>query len=80
MATPPYTHYSALLVRSKWHTDKRNIRIKDICLLRDSNMVRGDWRLCEVVEVFPDAKKCVRNVEVVVKAKQGDLRTMWLRR
>ena len=34
-------------------------------------MIRGDWRLCEVVEVFPDAKKCVRNVEVVVKAKQG---------
>ena len=34
-------------------------------------MGRGDCRLCEVVEAFPDAKKCVRNVEVVVKAKQG---------
>ena len=47
------------------------MEIGDICLLRDSNMIRGDWRLCEVVDVFPDSKKRVRNVEVVVKARQG---------
>ena len=64
-------YFPTLLLRSKWHTDRRNMEIGDICLLRDSNMVRGDWRLCEVVAVFPDVKKRVRNVEVVVKAKQG---------
>ena len=30
-------YFPTLLVRSKWHTDKRYMRIKDICLLRDSN-------------------------------------------
>ena len=64
-------YFPTLLLRSKWHADRRNMEVGDVCLLRDSNLVRGEWRLCEVVSVFPDAKNSVRNVEVVVKAKQG---------
>ena len=28
--------------------------VGDICLLKNSNMYRGEWRLCEVAQVFPD--------------------------
>ena len=64
-------YFPTLLVRSKWHSDKRNMAVKDVCILRDSNVIRGEWRLCEVVKVFPNGKGQVRNVAVVVKAKQG---------
>ena len=47
------------------------MEVKDICIVRDSKMVRGDWRLCEVTKVFPDKSGQVRNVAVTVKAKQG---------
>ena len=68
-------YFPTLLVRSKWHVDKRNVEVNDICMLRESNMVRGDWRLCEVAKVFPDARGQVRNVAVMVKAKQGSSST-----
>ena len=38
----------------------------DICLLRDSNTVRGEWKLARVTSVYPDSKGTVRNVEVAV--------------
>ena len=40
--------------------------MNDVCLLKDSNAVRGDWRLARVNEVYPDDKGLVRNVEVAV--------------
>ena len=45
--------------------------IGDICLLKDSNAYRGEWRLCEVASVSPDDRGRVRNVRVMVKPKQG---------
>ena len=38
----------------------------DVCLLKDSNTVRGEWRLCRVKEVMPDINKKVRNAMVSV--------------
>ena len=37
--------------------------------MKESNTLRGDWRLCKVVQVYPDEKKVVRNVDVLVAAK-----------
>ena len=37
--------------------------------MRDSNSLRGEWRLCKVVQVYPDVKNIVRNVDVLVAAK-----------
>ena len=45
--------------------------VGDICLMKDSNMYRGEWRLCKVAQVFPDDRGKVRNVQVMVKPKQG---------
>ena len=64
-------YFPTLLVRQKWHADRRNLSKGDICLLKDSNALRGEWRMCEVVKPLPDRSKKVRNVEVLVKPKQG---------
>ena len=64
-------YFPSLLVRQKWHTEKRNLVVDDICHLREENAFRGEWRLCKVSKVFPDNDGKVRNVEVMVKAKQG---------
>ena len=44
-------YFSSLLIRQKWHTQKRNVQVKDIVLIRDLNVVRGEWRLGEVVRI-----------------------------
>ena len=64
-------YFPSLLIRQKWHADRRNIMVGDICLLKDSNVYRGEWRLCEVAQVFPDDDGKVRNVQVMIKPKQS---------
>lgn len=61
--------FPTLIVRQKWHHQKRNLCVGDICKLKDSNAIRGDWRICEVIKVYPDAQNVVRNVDVKVAAK-----------
>ena len=64
-------YFPTLLIRQKWHTDRRNVAIDDICVLKDSNAYRGEWRLCRVTNVSPDGNGKVRNVEVMVKPRQS---------
>ena len=64
-------YFPSLLVRQKWHTEKRNLMVNDICVLKEQNAFRGEWRLCRVSQVFPDNDGKIRNVEVMVKPRQG---------
>ena len=64
-------YFPTLLVRQKWHVDRRNVEVGDVCLLKDSNAYRGEWRLCEVASVSPDDRGRVRNVRVMVKPRLG---------
>ena len=48
-------------------SEERNMRIDDVCVMKDSNTMRGEWRLCRVVEVYPDKEGIVRNVKVELK-------------
>lgn len=64
------SYFPTLLRREKWHYLKRNLSVGDVCLLRDSNALRGDYRMCQVIRVFPDDDGMVRNVEVKVSAKE----------
>ena len=64
-------YFPTLLIRQKWHVDRRNMAVGDICLLKDPNAYRGEWRLCEVASVSPDDRGKVRNVRVMVKPRQG---------
>ena len=63
-------YFPSLLVRQKWHTAKRNLRVGDVCMMRDSNLLRGEWRLVLVTSTFPDENGVVRNVEVKVHPRQ----------
>ena len=64
-------YFPTLVIRQKWHVDRRNVKVGDVCLLKDSNAYRGEWRLCEVASVSPDDNGRVRNVRVMVKPRQG---------
>ena len=59
-------YFPTLLRRPKWHYEQRNMRVGDVCLLQDSNAMRGEWRMCKVKEVMPDSDGKVRNVVVTV--------------
>ena len=63
-------YFPTLLIRQKWHTERRNLSVGDVCLLRDANSIRGEWRLCSVSQVYPDDHGRVRNVQVKVSSKQ----------
>ena len=66
--------FPSLLIRQKWHVKQRNVRRNDICLLRDQDAFRSEWRLGRVVDVFPDRLGNVRNVEILVKSLQDESR------
>ena len=65
-------YFPSLIVRQKWHTEKRNMKVNDVCLLKDEDAFRAEWRLARVTATFPDRFNKVRNVEVkVVPAQDG---------
>ena len=61
-------YFPSLLIRQKWHHTRRNLQVDDVCLLKDTNAVRGEWRLARVNNVYPDGQGIVRNVEVAVSS------------
>ena len=62
-------YFHTLIVRPKWHTAKRCIQVGDIVLVQDSNAVRGQWKLAEVIEAVPGKDKLVRDVTLRYKAQ-----------
>ena len=59
-------YFPTLLLRQKWHTEKRDLKVGDVCLLKDPEAFRAEWRLARVTATFPDRHGKVRNVEVKV--------------
>ena len=65
-------YFPTLLIRQKWHSEKRNMKVGDVCLLKDAETFRAEWRLARVTATFPDRRGKVRNVEVrVVPSKDS---------
>ena len=56
-----------MLIRQKWHTEKRNVCKGDVVVVQDSNVVRGEWRLALVTEVYPGSDGRVRRVLISYK-------------
>ena len=63
-------YFPSLILRQKWHSEKRNMKVGDICLLKDPDAFRAEWRLARVTATFPDKHEKVRNVEVKVVPSQ----------
>ena len=62
------TYFPSLLVHQKWHTAKRNVKIGDVVLVKDSNLIRGKWRLGRIIRADPSLRDgYVRNVEISYK-------------
>ena len=60
-------YFPSLIVRQKWHVDRRNLCVGDIVLIQDSNTVRGRWKMGRICNVYPGSDGKVRNVEVEYK-------------
>ena len=76
-------YFPSLVVRQKWHVEKRNVLVGDIVLLQDSNAVRGHWKLARVSQAHPSSDGKVRSVEVEYKncenLKKFDLPTSFVK-
>ena len=60
--------FPSLLIRQKWHLQKRNLQVGDIVLIRDLNVVRGEWHRGQVVKTYRhDDEKIVRIVDIRYK-------------
>ena len=64
-----WTHhyFQSLIIRQKWHTEKRNLMIGDVVLIKDSNSIRGKWKLGKVNKTISSADGHVRRCVVVYK-------------
>lgn len=60
-------YFPSLLIRPKWHVQKRSMRIGDVVLIRDLNAVRGSWQMGQVAKVHPSTDQIIRHVDVRYK-------------
>ena len=65
-------YFPSLLIRPKWHVQKRNMRVGDVVLIRDLNVVRGCWQMGQVTQVHLSNDQIVRNVDVRYKNPTSD--------
>ena len=64
-------YFPTLLIRKKWHTDYRNVQVRDIVLIQDSNSVSGCWKLGRVTKTFEDDHQHVRRARSCVQEPTG---------
>ena len=59
-----------LVIEPKWHTERRNVKLKDVVMVQDANPIRGEWTLGVVDEIVDSKDGRVRNV--MIRYKKGD--------
>ena len=64
--------FPSLLVKQKWHTEHRNVKVGDIVIVQDSNQIRGHWKLATVSMTLPSQDGKVRRVQVQYKNERVD--------
>ena len=60
-------YFYSLIIRQKWHVDRRNLRVGDVVIIQDSKIKRGDWKMGRISQVYPGSDGKVRKVEVEYK-------------
>ena len=56
------SYFPNLIVEQKWHTETRNVRVGDIVMVQDSNVLRGEWKLARISQTHPSSHGKVRKV------------------
>ena len=56
--------FPSLIIQQKWHTERRNLQIDDLVMIRDDKLVRGKWRMARITEVFLGSDGKVRKLIV----------------
>lgn len=64
--------FPSLIIRQKWHVQKRNVCMGDIVLIKDCGAIRGTWKLGKIVKLHDNADKLIRNVDVQYKCNIDD--------
>lgn len=65
-----WDYFSTLIVRQKWYSERRNMQPGDIVLVQDSNTVRGNWNMAEIVKAELGTVGRVRDVRIRYKAQK----------
>ena len=59
--------FQSLVPSYKWHTEKRNVKVGDIVLLKESSQLKGEYKLVKVTKADPGQDGKVRRVTVAYK-------------
>lgn len=60
--------FPSLMLRKKWSTSRRDVRVNDIVMTVEENAVRGKWTIGRITSVHPGADSKVRNVTLKTPA------------
>ncbi|XP_068215897.1 uncharacterized protein [Palaemon carinicauda] len=66
-------YLSLLQKRKKWNTQRQNLSLGDIVLIKEDNSSRDCWPLARVVELFPFTDGLVRKVKLQVGTKNSNI-------
>ena len=62
--------WPSLIIRQKWHFEKRNLCVGDIVIFQDSNMIKACWKMGEIVIANEGKDGKVRNVNIRYKPRK----------
>ena len=60
-------YFPGLITQEKWHVARRDVKVDDIVLVKDTNSIRGEWKLAKVCEAMKSQDNRVRKVKVMYK-------------
>ena len=56
--------FPSLVLRKKWHTQRRDVKVNDVVTYVDENAVRGKWTIGRIVKTFPGQDGKTTNVKI----------------
>ena len=62
--------WPSLIVRQKWHFERRNLCVGDIVIFQDSNLIKNYWKSGEIVIAEKSKDGKIRNVSIRYKPKK----------